>query len=104
MTIREFKGSFDGLKMCYIGDGNNMANSLIVGGLKVGMTVSAATPENYRPAKEVMDFAADFDCFTITDDPKKQLKMLISFLQTYGLPWVRKAKLSSVKKRLRVIR
>lgn len=71
MTIREFKGSFDGLKMCYIGDGNNMANSLIVGGLKVGMTVSAATPENYRPAKEVMDFAADFDCFTITDDPKK---------------------------------
>jgi ornithine carbamoyltransferase len=31
MTIREFKGSFDGLKMCFIGDGNNMANSLIVG-------------------------------------------------------------------------
>ncbi len=60
MTIREFKGSFDGLKMCYIGDGNNMANSLIVGGLKVGMTVSAATPENYRPAKEVMDFCSRF--------------------------------------------
>ncbi len=45
MTIREFKGSFDGLKMCYIGDGNNMANSLIVGGLKVGMQVSVACPE-----------------------------------------------------------
>ena len=70
MTIREFKGSFDGLKMCYIGDGNNMANSLIVGCLKAGMAVSAATPENYRPAKEVMDFAAGFDCFNITDDPK----------------------------------
>ena len=38
MTIREFKGSFDGLKLCFIGDGNNMANSLIVGGLKVGMS------------------------------------------------------------------
>lgn len=71
MTIREFKGSFDGLKMCYIGDGNNMANSLIVGCLKVGMTVSCATPDNYRPDKEVMEFAEKFDNFTITNDPKK---------------------------------
>lgn len=71
MTIREFKGSFDGLKMCYIGDGNNMANSLIVGCLKVGMAVSCATPDNYRPDKEVMDFAEKFDNFTITNDPKK---------------------------------
>ncbi len=74
MTIREFKGSFDGLKMCYIGDGNNMANSLIVGGLKVGMAVSVATPDNYRPDKEVMDFANGFDCFTITNDPKEAAK------------------------------
>ena len=71
MTIREFKGSFDGLKMCYIGDGNNMANSLIVCGLKVGMSVSAATPAGYRPANEVMEFASGYDCFEITDDPKK---------------------------------
>lgn len=71
MTIREFKGSFDGLKMCYIGDGNNMANSLIVGCLKVGMAVSCATPDNYRPDKEVMEFAEKFDNFTITNDPKK---------------------------------
>lgn len=74
MTIREFKGSFDGLKMCYIGDGNNMANSLITGGLKVGMSVSVACPENYRPAKEVMDFANGFDCFSITDSPLEAAK------------------------------
>ena len=49
MTIREYKGKLDGLKMCYIGDGNNMANSLIVGGLKTGMSVSVACPENYHP-------------------------------------------------------
>ena len=42
LTIREFKGGFDGLKMTYIGDGNNMANSLIVGGLLAGMKVSIA--------------------------------------------------------------
>lgn len=69
MTIREFKQQFDGLKMCYIGDGNNMANSLIVGGLKVGMKVSVACPENYRPAKEVLDFAKDNGDFFMTDKP-----------------------------------
>ena len=49
MTIREVKGCLDGLKMCYIGDGNNMMNSLIVGGLKMGMGVSVACPEGYDP-------------------------------------------------------
>ncbi len=68
MTIREYKGSFDGLKMCYIGDGNNMANSLIVGGLKVGMAASVACPEGYHPADEVLEFAKGFDNFTLTDD------------------------------------
>ncbi len=74
MTIREYKGSFDGLKMCYIGDGNNMANSLIVGGLKVGMEVSVACPNGYHPDKSVMDFAKDYDCFTITDNPEVAAK------------------------------
>lgn len=71
MTIREFKGSFDGLKMCFIGDGNNMANSLIVGCLKVGMAVSVACPDDYQPPKEILDFANQYDCFEITDSPAK---------------------------------
>lgn len=74
MTIREFKGSFDGLKMCFIGDGNNMANSLIVGGLKVGMAVSVACPEGYRPPQEILDFAKGYDCFEITDSPAQAAK------------------------------
>ncbi|CBL18341.1 ornithine carbamoyltransferase [Ruminococcus champanellensis] len=74
MTIREFKGSFDGLKMCYIGDGNNMANSLIVGGLKVGMQVSVACPEGYRPDPMVMDFAQKDPGFSITDVPLEAAK------------------------------
>ena len=44
MTVREYKGELEGLKMCYIGDGNNMANSLIVGGLKTGMNVERRLP------------------------------------------------------------
>ena len=67
MTIREIKGSFDGLKMCYIGDGNNMANSLIVGGLKVGMEVSIACPNAYQPDKAVLDFANANGNFTMTE-------------------------------------
>lgn len=74
MTIREFKGSFDGLKMCFIGDGNNMANSLIVGGLKVGMSVSIACPKDYQPPKEILDFAAKYNNFEITDSPAQAAK------------------------------
>ena len=70
MTIREYKGSFDGLKMCYIGDGNNMANSLIVGGLKVGMEVSIACPDDYRPDPQVMEFTKEYgNAFSITNKP-----------------------------------
>ena len=57
MTIREHKSVLEGLKMCYIGDGNNMVNSLIVGGLKMGMEVSVACPEGYDPDPEVLAFA-----------------------------------------------
>ena len=57
-TIREYKKTLEGLKICYIGDGNNMANSIIVGGLKCGMTVSVACPDEYRPHETILDFAA----------------------------------------------
>ena len=75
MTIREFKGSFDGLKMCFIGDGNNMANSLIVGCLKCGMSVSIACPDDYQPPKEILDFAAGYgDKFEMVNCPKTAAK------------------------------
>lgn len=75
MTIREFKGRFEGLKMYYIGDGNNMANSLIVGGLKVGMEVSIACPKDYQPAAEVLEFAKGYgDKFSMTDVPLEAAK------------------------------
>lgn len=61
MTIREFKGTLEGLKMCFIGDGNNMMNSLIVGGLKTGMSVSVACPEGYDPPQEILDFAGTYN-------------------------------------------
>ena len=71
LTVREYKNKLDGLKMCYIGDGNNMANSLIVGGLKVGMEVSVACPDGYHPDKTVLDFAKDYKGFKLTSSPKE---------------------------------
>ena len=60
MTIREIKGRLDGLKMSFIGDGNNMMNSLIVGALKTGMSISVACPENYEPDEQVISFAKEY--------------------------------------------
>lgn len=70
MTIREFKGKLHGLKMAFVGDGNNMSNSLIVGCLKVGMDVAMACPKGYEPDAEVLDFTKNFDNFLLCEDPK----------------------------------
>lgn len=68
MTFREFKGTFKGKKMCFIGDGNNMANSLIVGGIKMGMKVAVACPKTNEPDMEIMKWAAENGEFVCTDD------------------------------------
>lgn len=68
MTIREHKGSIQGNKLCYIGDGNNMTNSLIVGGIKMGMDVSVACPDDYRPDAELMKWASENGTFTCTSN------------------------------------
>ncbi len=76
MTIREHKAQLEGLKVCYVGDGNNMANSIIVGGLKCGMDVSIASPGGYTPDQQVLDFAKSVTdaSFTLTADPFEAAK------------------------------
>lgn len=68
MTIREYKGTFKGLKLCFVGDGNNMANSLIVGCIKMGMEVAIACPAAYQPDSGIMDWAAKTGVFNCTTD------------------------------------
>ena len=70
MTIREYKARLDGQTLCFIGDGNNMCNSLIVGGLKTGMNVSVACPEGYDPDPTVLEFAKAYGSkFNLYRDP-----------------------------------
>jgi len=68
MTIREYKKSFDGLKFCFIGDGNNMANSLIVGAIKMGMECAVACPDGYKPDAGIIKWAQENGKFTCSDD------------------------------------
>ncbi|MCR5646908.1 MAG: ornithine carbamoyltransferase [Acholeplasmatales bacterium] len=70
MTIREFKGGFNGLKACFIGDGNNMANSIIVGCLKLGMKMAIASPKGYEICEHIQEFAKQYPgMFEMTNDP-----------------------------------
>ena len=68
MTIREYKKSFDGLKFCFIGDGNNMANSLIVGAISMGMECAIACPKDYQPDAQIMGWAKENGTFTCSED------------------------------------
>ena len=71
MTIRERKGTFKGLKMCFIGDGNNMANSLMVGAVKTGMSFAIACPEGYEPDEKLIAWAKENGSFTMTRGVKE---------------------------------
>lgn len=59
LTIREHLGRLAGVKVAYVGDGNNMANTYLLGGALAGMSVSVATPIGYQPQKSVVDHASD---------------------------------------------
>ena len=74
MTIREYKKELNGKKLCYIGDGNNMANSLIVGAVKTGMQISVACPGGYEPDDEIVRWAEQNGSLVLSDDPQKCAK------------------------------
>lgn len=67
-TVWEVKGRFDNLKIAYIGDGNNVANSLIMGCSKVNMDIAIASPHGYSPAQGVVERGMQFGNVLITDD------------------------------------
>ena len=70
MTVREYKGRLAGLKAGFIGDGYNMANSLIAGCLAVGMRLTVACPRGYRPAADVLRLAQGYGAaFRLVTDP-----------------------------------
>jgi len=79
LTIKEKKGKFKNLKLAFIGDGNNVFNSLAFGAVKVGMDIIIAAPENYEPKSEIIEKATKdaekIKCkLEITNDPYEAVK------------------------------
>ncbi|SMD30375.1 ornithine carbamoyltransferase [Picrophilus oshimae] len=75
MTVYEKKHRLKGLKLAYIGDGNNMANSLLLGSSILGVDISIACPKGFEPNKEILRQAREISLKTgnkieITDDPR----------------------------------
>lgn len=74
LTILEHKGTLEGLKLAYVGDGNNVSHSLLNGCAKVGMDISVAVPKGYEPSQQIVDIAlkdaaASGAKIEITNDP-----------------------------------
>lgn len=69
MTIYEIKGKLDGLKLAWIGDGNNVCNSLIYGCVKSNVNIAVATPPDFKPNQNVINDAKKLGSITLTDDP-----------------------------------
>ncbi|MDH6674511.1 ornithine carbamoyltransferase [Paenibacillus sp. LBL] len=78
-TVLEHKGKLKGLKMAFIGDGNNMAHSLLIGGAKMGMHVALASPKGYEADAGIVKLSEDIAAqtggsITITQDPIEAAK------------------------------
>lgn len=79
MTVYEAKGKLKGLKLAYIGDGNNIAHSLLIGCSKVGMDITVASPDGYKPDEQIMFWARDNAASSgskvhITSSPEQAVK------------------------------
>lgn len=79
LTIKEKKKKLEGLKLAYIGDGNNVCNSLLVGCTKIGLNISVGSPKRYEPKKEIVEKAKNNikesgSDFEILNSPKAAVK------------------------------
>lgn len=74
MTIKEKKGKLDGLKLAWIGDGNNVCNSMLYGCSKVGISMSIATPKEFEPNSKVVKECKKLVSVDLMQDPQKAAK------------------------------
>lgn len=79
MTIREKKGKLEGLKLSFVGDGNNICHSLLIGCSQVGMDISVGTPKGYQPNEEIVRIAENYakangSSVAVLNDPVEVVK------------------------------
>ncbi len=103
-TAYEHKGTLEGLKFAYIGDGNNMAHSIMYGCAKMGLNCTIATPADYAPDAEVVenakeDFKKGGSNLLLTQDPKEAIK---DADVVYSDTWVSMGQESEKAERLKI--
>ena len=79
LTIYKLKGKFEGLKLAWVGDGNNVCHSLLIACSKFGLDISVATPKGYEPKKEIVKKALEEaknsgSRIELTNNPRKAVK------------------------------
>jgi ornithine carbamoyltransferase len=103
-TIYEYFRTFKGIKVAYVGDGNNVCNSLLIACSKVGLDISVATPRGYEPYKLAIEYAKDNSEKTgsniiITNDPKEAV-MKANII--YTDVWISMGQEKETERRLKV--
>jgi ornithine carbamoyltransferase len=74
LTIEEIKGSFENVKIAYLGDGNNVANSWLEASILLGLNFCIATPECYGPQQSLLETAKGGGRFLFTNDPLEAVR------------------------------
>ena len=74
MTVKEYKKKFKGIKIAWVGDGNNVCNSLIFGCSKTQIDISIATPKGFEPNQEVIKKSSKYITIDLSNDPKSAIK------------------------------
>jgi ornithine carbamoyltransferase len=74
LTLQEHFGRLDGLKLAFLGDGNNVAHSLMLTAARLGIHVAVATPPGYEPDRNIAEHAARLGRTTITNDPAEAVE------------------------------
>jgi len=101
LTIKEKMGGFDGVKLAFVGDGNNVCHSLILACAKVGIKISVATPNGYEPHPEVVSAVKKYNKLSLTHDPKEAVSAAdIVYTDT----WISMGQEAEKEKRLKAFR
>ncbi|MCW3128651.1 MAG: ornithine carbamoyltransferase [Methanophagales archaeon] len=82
MTIKEQKKKFTGVKVVWVGDGNNVCNSLIGGAAITGMNICVACPKGYEPAKGIIEKAKEMGCEVVIKDNAEEVAVDADVLYT----------------------
>ncbi len=101
MTLRERKGSLEGVKLAYVGDGNNVTNSLLAAAPRLGLAMACACPAGYEPDQHLLAKASDGGASVLVDDP---IEAVTDADAIYTDTWISMGQESETQERIALFR